>query len=91
MEEMDEYVLEALKYSLVFLVKDQDLPLEPSKLLANYMLAINRPRMNKIDIRKSSFKKIGKFLKQASKLGLVEYGKPKGGGGDHELVTRINR
>lgn len=43
----------------------------------------------RLDLRKSSFKKIGKLLDQAGKDGTIDYEVPRMK--DHKLITKINR
>ena len=73
-------------------LKDEDLPMEPSdfqKLFNEYSLEDNTP----IDLRKSSFKKIGKLLESMSSLknglGFITYQDSKVKG--HKLITRVER
>lgn len=66
-----------------------DLPLEPSSLLAEHMHKIYKPELseNRVDLRGSSYKKIGKFLKKLHKLKYLEYKKQ---GSSHEQIVSLN-
>ena len=60
-EEMDARILEAFYRSLLESVKDQDLPLEPSDYMKNNFAEYSCDEF-KLNLRLSSFKKIGKLL-----------------------------
>jgi translation initiation factor 1 (eIF-1/SUI1) len=82
----DEIILEIFLTCIHVAITAEDLPLEPSTLLS-YMNRCKRSYI--LDFSQTSFKKIGKFLQHASKLGLIEYQKPKNF--DHKLITSINK
>ena len=60
-EDMDVRIVEAFHRSLIESVKDEDLPLEPSDYMKNHFAEYSCDEF-KLDLRKSSFKKIGKLL-----------------------------
>lgn len=60
--EWDERVVEAFKRALFESVKDEDLPLEPSDFQKNHFKYYALEDSTEIDLRKSTFKKIGKLL-----------------------------
>ncbi|KAJ2390325.1 hypothetical protein GGI23_005646, partial [Coemansia sp. RSA 2559] len=73
--EMDELLFTTLKQTMAT-VLDQDsasslLPMVASTLYSTYMVP-NAPPEKDIDIKKSTFKKLAKFLKAADKRGLVK-------------------
>jgi translation initiation factor 2D len=58
---MDEYINEAFMNALKMSVTDKDLPLDSSVFYQNHMLLAKNSNVN-IDLKNSSYKKIGKFL-----------------------------
>ena len=59
--EWDERVVEALKRAFLECVKPEDFPLEPSDF-QKYYNEFTLDGQAKVDLKKSSFKKIGKLL-----------------------------
>ena len=59
--DMDVRILEAFYRSLLESVQDTDLPLEPSDYMKNHFAEYSCDEF-RLDLRKSSFKKIGKLL-----------------------------
>ncbi|KAJ3005789.1 Eukaryotic translation initiation factor 2D [Thoreauomyces humboldtii] len=88
MEEMDEILESALLTALkVRLPNDpKTLPMTSSELYSAYILP-SRPRGTLLDIKYSSFKKLGKFLKAMEKRGLIKL-KERGG---ETLLVSVNR
>ena len=76
-EEWDQRIEEAFSRVILEVIQEEDLPMEPSdfwKLLAEFSLQ----DQTKIDLRLSSFKKIGKLLevmstKNKAGPGLIDY------------------
>ncbi|KAJ2549354.1 hypothetical protein EV175_004481 [Coemansia sp. RSA 1933] len=73
--EMDELLFTTLKQAMAT-VLDQDnalplLPIVSSTVYSTYMVP-NAPEGKDVDIKKSSFKKLAKFLKAADKRGLIK-------------------
>lgn len=84
--------MEAFRRTLFESIIDEDLPMEPSdflKLLQEYQLEDHTP----LDMRKSSFKKIGKLLESMSTMkfgeGLIVYQENRIKG--HKLITQVIR
>ena len=71
-EDMDARILEAFYRSLLESVLDKDLPLEPSDYMKNHFAEYSCDEF-RLDLRKSSFKKIGKLLEQAGRDGTIDY------------------
>lgn len=78
------YISDALK----------ELPIDGSNFYQNHMLLCKRENVQ-LDMKNSSFKKIGKFfqvklflLKSISKLGVIEYKEAKKG--SNPMITKIN-
>ena len=90
MEEVDARVWEAFYRCLLESVKDTDLPMETSDFMKNHMSEYSCDEF-KLDLRKSSFKKIGKLLQAADKAELIEYSIPAMMKRTEKLVTRIFR
>ena len=67
---------------------DKDLPLEPSDYMKNHFAEYSCDEF-RLDLRKSSFKKIGKLLEQAGRDGTIDYVKPSLK--DHKVLTKVNR
>ena len=60
-EDMDSRVLEAFYRSLIESVRPEDLPMEPADYKKNHFAEYTCDEFQ-LDLRKSSFKKIGKLL-----------------------------
>ena len=63
---MDEYLKEAFLTALKVSVKDKELPIESSAFFNNHVLACKREGII-LDIKNSSYKKVGKFLQVMQK------------------------
>ena len=87
-EEMDARILEAFYRSLLESVQDSDLPLEPSDYIKNHFAEYSCDEF-RLDLRQSSFKKIGKLLDQTGRDGTIEYKVPPLK--DHKLITKVIR
>ena len=61
-EEMDQIVIEAFYRSLHEGVQDSELPMEPANLIKKYLSEYHMNDGSVIDLKQSSFKKIGKLL-----------------------------
>ena len=84
---MDPRVVEAFKRCLLESVKDKDLPMEPSDFLKNHFVEYTCEEF-KLNLKYSSFKKIGKLLEDMNKKDLIEYTEPKNKG--HKVITKVN-
>ncbi|KAJ1954027.1 hypothetical protein EC988_002654, partial [Linderina pennispora] len=73
--EMDSLLLEALKQVMATVLDEKAatdlLPLNSSTLYSHYIVS-NAPHNQELDIKKSTYKKLAKFLKAAEKRGLVQ-------------------
>ncbi|KAJ1720026.1 hypothetical protein LPJ53_005302 [Coemansia erecta] len=73
--EMDALLMNALKQVMATVLDSEHaaglLPLNASTLYSNYMVP-NAPRGITLDIKRSTYKKLAKFLKAAEKLGLIK-------------------
>ncbi|KAJ2741979.1 hypothetical protein GGI20_004812 [Coemansia sp. BCRC 34301] len=73
--EMDELLMNALRQVMATVLDNTHatelLPINASTIYSNYM-APNAPRGQELDIKKSTFKKLAKFLKAAEKHGLLK-------------------
>ncbi|KAJ1822944.1 hypothetical protein LPJ56_000472 [Coemansia sp. RSA 2599] len=73
--EMDALLMEVLKQTMATVLDSEHaamlMPINASTLYANYMTP-NAPRGKAVDIKRSSYKKLAKFLKAAEKSGLVK-------------------
>lgn len=89
--EVDDLLLKCLYYSLkTTLLPDKEkeyLPLSGSTLYSSHMIP-NRPKGTMLDIKKSSHKKLTKFLKAVEKKGVLKVKEMKGG---ETLVMAIYR
>ena len=88
-KEMDQIILQNFLMWIIRHIKDEDLPLEPSKLQSEYMYKYEHKEHGKIDFKKSSYKKVSKFLKKMKQLKYISFDKIKGV--DHEIILSINR
>ena len=86
---MDAIIIKNFLMLIIRHVKDSDLPLEPSKLQSDYMYRYEHNEHGKIDFKRSSFKKISKFLKKMKQQKYITFDKIKGV--DHEIILKINR
>ena len=78
----DETFLQALKTSL----QSEELPITGSVLYSLHMLP-NRPKGSKLDLKNSSYKKLGKFLQSKAKEGLITC---KSAGNGELQITKVN-
>ncbi|GAB2271114.1 hypothetical protein Dimus_005962 [Dionaea muscipula] len=69
-EDVDELLDKCLLQALHMTVKDKDLPMPGSTLWSNHVLPC-RPMGVTLDIKKSSFKKLSKWLQSKSSCGLI--------------------
>jgi len=69
---MDPRIIEAFYRSLLESVKDNSLPMEPSDFLKNHFSEYTCDQF-KLNLKFSSFKKIGRLLEQMDKDGVIEY------------------
>ncbi|KAJ2724654.1 hypothetical protein GGI07_001806 [Coemansia sp. Benny D115] len=73
--EMDVLLMEALKQVMATVLAAEHaaslLPINASTVYSNYMV-VNAPRGKELDIKRSGYKKLAKFLKAAEKHGLVK-------------------
>lgn len=88
-EDMDVRIVEAFYRSLVESVKDEDMPMEPSDLQKDHLNLYSAVEGYKLDLRLSSFKRVGKLLEIMHKKGVVDYSEVKGV--NHKLLNRIFR
>ena len=91
-QEWDERIKEAVLRALYEIVESTDLPLEPSDFL-KMMMEFSLDDGTKIDLKKTSFKKIGKLLEIISTgkngLGYIEYLENKQKG--HKVIAGVNK
>ncbi|XP_064605248.1 eukaryotic translation initiation factor 2D-like [Liolophura sinensis] len=85
--DMDEFLFEAFMTALKTKVKKSDLPLLTSNLYRNLMLPCST-RKDILDVKKSTYKKLSKFLQAMSKKGLIKVKELTKG---VESVTEINK
>ena len=72
-QKMDEFIIEAFFNALKLVIKDDMLPLENSYLWNRYIVPCKLPDAT-IDIKRSSFKKLGKFYQEMDKQNIIKYG-----------------
>lgn len=70
-EKMDESLRRALYYAIKTRIQDDDLPMEPTVLFSAHMEACNIEDF-KLDVKKSSYKKLTKFLKDMQKAKILQ-------------------
>jgi hypothetical protein len=87
-EEMDPRIVEAFYRSLLESVKDSSLPMEPSDFLKNHLSEYTCAQFN-LNLKFSSFKKIGRLLEHMDAEGVIEYTEPKHLG--HRVIAKIRR
>jgi hypothetical protein len=85
---MDPRIVEAFYRCLTESVKDTDLPMEPSDLQKDHLNLFSDKEF-KLDLRLSSYKRIGKLLEVMHKKGIVDYSEVKGV--NHKLLNKIYR
>ena len=86
-EIIDENLRLCFLTTLLIGVNSEDLPLEPSRLMS--IMSLCKPKNMQIDVKLSSYRKIGGFLKKMHKNGVISYTKVKGF--DHDLITEIHK
>jgi hypothetical protein len=85
---MDPRIVEAFYRCLLESVKDSSLPMEPSDFL-KYHLSEYTCDQFKLNLKFSSYKKIGKLLEQMNRDGVIEYSEPKNLG--HKVINKVMR
>lgn len=92
-EEWDLRVIEAFKRAIYESIKEVDLPMEPSDFMKNHLLEYQLEDFTPIDLRKTTFKKIGKLLEVMSTgkngAGIIAYEENKIKG--HKMIFRVFR
>lgn len=74
MDKMDEAVIEAFLNAVKVSVDHKnDLPLETGKFWMDHMIPCKGPEVEVLDLKRSSYKKMGKFLAHLKKEGLIDY------------------
>jgi translation initiation factor 2D len=71
-KDMDNKLLEAVLNCMILSLKDDDLPMENANLWNNHILLCRHPD-SILDIKASSYKKLGKFFAHLDKLGMITY------------------
>lgn len=64
--------MEAFLNSIILTINDNDLPIEASKLWSEHIYPCRNPD-HELDLKESSYKKLGKFLAHCDKLDLIKY------------------
>ena len=85
---MDARIVEAVYRCLVESVKDDMRPMEPSDFQKDH-LNLYRAAEYKLDLRLSTYKRVGKLLEIMHKKGVVDYSEIKGF--NHKLISKINK
>lgn len=85
---MDPRVIEAFYRSLLESVKDGSLPMEPSDFLKHHLSEYTCD-LYKLNLKFSSFKKIGRLLEHMDREGVIDYNEPKNLG--HKVITKVHR
>ena len=83
---MDKSLFDSLLYAIKTDLPDDVFPITPSVLLSRYMEACN-PHRHRLDLKHSSYKKMGKFIKAMQKHSLL-FTKEKQG---ELLITAVHR
>jgi len=85
---MDPRIIEAFYRCILESVKDSELPMEPSDFLKNHLGLFSDDEF-KLNLKYSSFKKIGKLLEHMDRKDVIRYTMQKGQ--DHKFITSVNR
>ena len=88
-DEMNQIVMEAFNRTILESVEDSELPLEPSDFLKKHFSQFHMNDGSVIDLKLSTYKKIGKLLDTMARNQVLEYTEPKNFG--HKVITSINR
>jgi len=87
-EVMDEHLMEAFLTALKINLDEKDLPMDGGEFYTNNLLPCKRDGVY-IDIKNTSYKKLGKFLQAMSKLGIIDFKEVKKGATPQ--ITRVNK
>ncbi len=87
-EVMDEYLMEAFLTSLKISLDEKELPLDGGEFYSNHVLPCKREGVY-IDVKNTSYKKLGKFLQAMAKLGIIDFKEVKKGAAPQ--ITRVNK
>lgn len=85
---MDRRLEEAFVRVWIELIKDEELPMEASTFQKDF-LSLYSDREFKLNLKDSSYKKIGKMLEHMDSQGVIDYRQPKTH--DHKIITNVNR
>lgn len=88
-KEMDKHLMEAFLNCLILSLDEDDLPIENANLWNNHILLCRTPGTI-LDIKNSSYKKLGKFFAHMDKLGIITY-KEATKKSSTPSITHINR
>lgn len=87
-EVMDEYLMEAFLTALKISLDEKELPLDGGEFYSNHVLPCKREGVY-IDIKGTTYKKLGKFLQSMAKLGIVDFKEVKKGGTPQ--ITKVHK
>lgn len=87
-EVMDEYLMEAFLTALKISLDEKELPLDGGEFYSNHILPCKREGVY-IDIKNTTYKKLGKFLQSMSKLGIIDFKEVKKGATPQ--ITRVHK
>lgn len=73
MKEMDEKIMEAFLNSVKISLQEKDLPIECGKFWTNHIIKCKTEDDDDLDLKLSSFKKIGKFFQTMQKDKILTY------------------
>ena len=85
---MDEYFKESFLNAIKLTKIEQELPIDSGRFFMDFML-LARPEGVKLEVKESSYKKIGKFFEEMAKKKLIEYKHPKDRKAQGAQITKI--
>ncbi len=85
---MEEYLMEAFLTALKVSLDEKDLPIDGQEFFSKHMNPCRREGVN-LDLKNTSYQKMGKFLQAMSKTSIIEFKESKKGA--NPQITKINR
>ena len=85
---MEEYVMEAFLTALKISLDDKDLPIDGQEFFSKHMNPCRREGVN-LDLKNTSYQKMGKFLQAMTKSSIIEFKESKKGA--NPQIIKVNR
>jgi len=85
---MDEYLMEAFLTALKISLDESDLPIDGQEFFSKHMNPCRKEGIN-LDLKNTTYQKMGKFLQAMTKQGIIEFKESKKGA--NPQIIKVNR